>query len=136
MFLLDLTLANSLSASSMPTTIPRVSRRSFIGTVLRTPIMFLVTKLLSRDQWEIERVYDETSNKHKASYVALTNISGKDFTFEKGEKVHFEDAFKYSEAESDALWHASGLIPQMSYCNRRSDYCRRASCRLKWVLGY
>ncbi|KIW64449.1 dimethylhistidine N-methyltransferase [Phialophora macrospora] len=74
------------------------------------------------DEWEVEGFYDEESNKHQASYVALKTIHVKDFHFEKGEKIHFEDAFKYSEAESDALWHAAGFILQMSYGNENNDY--------------
>ncbi|KAJ9604478.1 hypothetical protein H2200_011314 [Cladophialophora chaetospira] len=74
------------------------------------------------DEWEIEGLYVEEFNKHQASYIALKEINGKDFTFEKGEKIHLEDAFKYSEAESDALWHEAGLIPQMTYGNNTDDY--------------
>ncbi|EXJ55868.1 hypothetical protein A1O7_08799 [Cladophialophora yegresii CBS 114405] len=74
------------------------------------------------DEWGVDGLFDEKSNKHQASYVALKTIHVKDFTFEKGEKIHLEDAFKYSEAESDALWHAAGLILQMSYGNEANDY--------------
>ncbi|KIY03944.1 uncharacterized protein Z520_00636 [Fonsecaea multimorphosa CBS 102226] len=75
-----------------------------------------------QDEWGIDRLYDDKQNKHQASYVALKTINNKDFSFEKGEKVHLEDAFKYSEEERDALWHATGLIPQMSYGNKTNDY--------------
>jgi EasF-like predicted methyltransferase len=88
------------------------------------------------DEWEIEGFYDEESNKHQASYVALKTIHVKDFHFEKGEKIHFEDAFKYSEVESDALWHAAGFILQMSYGNASNDYRKGSDCALRFVLTH
>ncbi|KAI1610939.1 C-type lectin protein [Exophiala viscosa] len=75
-----------------------------------------------QDEWGIEGQYVEEQNKHQASYVALKDIKTPDFTFEKGEKIHLEDAFKYSVAETDQLWHAAGLIPQMAYANKSNDY--------------
>lgn len=75
-----------------------------------------------QDEWQIEGLYDEQSHKHQASYIATKSIRGRDFIFDKGEKIHLEDAFKYSEAESDALWHTAGLIPQISYGNETDDY--------------
>ena len=74
------------------------------------------------DEWGIEGFYDEKHNKHQATYIALKAIKGRDFAFEQAEKIHLEDAFKYSETESDALWHAAGLIPQNSYANKARDY--------------
>ena len=79
------------------------------------------------DEWEVEGLYDEKANKHQASYVAVKAVNGKDFTFGKGEKIHLEDAFKYSEAESDALWHSAGLLPQMTYSNKTGDYRKHAN---------
>ncbi|KIX08574.1 uncharacterized protein Z518_03230 [Rhinocladiella mackenziei CBS 650.93] len=75
-----------------------------------------------QDEWEVEGLYDEKSNKHQASYVALKAVHTKDFSFEKGEKIPLEDAFKYSDAQSDQLWHSAGLVPQMSYGNKTNDY--------------
>ncbi|EXJ78765.1 hypothetical protein A1O1_09167 [Capronia coronata CBS 617.96] len=75
-----------------------------------------------QDEWHIETKYDEKANKHEAFYVPLKDIQTPDFSFHKGEKIHLEDAYKYSEAESDQLWHAAGLIPQMAYGNKSNDY--------------
>ncbi|KAJ9644932.1 hypothetical protein H2204_001394 [Knufia peltigerae] len=75
-----------------------------------------------QDEWQIEGLYDEKLNKHQASYVALTDINTGNFSFRKGEKIHLEDAFKYSVAESDEMFHRAGLIPQMAYSNSTNDY--------------
>lgn len=74
------------------------------------------------EDWDVEGIYDEKSNKHSAWYVPLKDIEGKDFVFKQGEKIHFEDAFKYSETERDGLWRSAGLIPQISFGNKTDDY--------------
>lgn len=76
-----------------------------------------------QDEWRIEGLFDDKQKKHQAFYVALRDIETPDFTFHKGEKIHLEDAFKYSVAESDQLWHSAGLVPQMTYSNKSNDYC-------------
>lgn len=76
-----------------------------------------------QDEWRIETSYDEKTNKHQAFYVPLKDVQTPDFSFAKGEKIHFEHSYKYSEAESDQLWHAAGLIPQFAYGNKANDYC-------------
>jgi EasF-like predicted methyltransferase len=73
-------------------------------------------------EWQVDCHYDDKLNQHSASYKALQPIHTPDFSFEEGEKVHLEDAFKYSQAGSDQLWHAAGLIPQMAYTNKAGDY--------------
>ncbi|KIW59988.1 hypothetical protein, variant [Exophiala xenobiotica] len=73
-------------------------------------------------EWQIEGLYDDKQNRHQASYVALTSIETRDFSFEKGEKIRLEDAFKYSQVDSDRLWHEAGLVLQMAYGNKTNDY--------------
>ncbi|KAL2429682.1 Ergothioneine biosynthesis protein 1 [Exophiala dermatitidis] len=75
-----------------------------------------------QEQWQIATEYDAKLNKHQAFYVPLEDIETPDFSFSKGEKIHVEDAHKFSEAESDRLWHKAGLIPQVAYSNKRNDY--------------
>lgn len=88
-----------------------------------------------QDEWMVEGFYDEKSNRHQASYVALSTITNRDFSFAEGEKIHFEDAYKYAEVESDQLWHAAGLIPQMTYSNSLGDYCKYLSAPCLWLVA-
>jgi EasF-like predicted methyltransferase len=76
-----------------------------------------------QEDWKVEGLYDEKLDKHQASYVALKNVETKDFSFHEGEKIHLEDAFKYSQAQADQLWHDAGLVQQMAYGNNNDDYC-------------
>ncbi|EXJ84167.1 hypothetical protein A1O3_04834 [Capronia epimyces CBS 606.96] len=75
-----------------------------------------------QDEWGLNTMYNEKLNKHEAFYVALQDIKTPDFSIVKGEQVHFEDSYKYSEAESDRLWHAAGLILQCAYGNKVNNY--------------
>jgi len=88
-----------------------------------------------QEDWGIEGFYDERQNKHQASYVALASVKTKDFEFERGEKIHFEDAFKYSEEESDRLWQAVGLIPQMAFGNAKGDYRKSTDVSHPFLTG-
>ncbi|KEF55758.1 uncharacterized protein A1O9_08509 [Exophiala aquamarina CBS 119918] len=81
-----------------------------------------------RDEWRPEGRYDQKLARHHASYVALTDVVNKDFSFKKGESVPFEDAFKYSSTQCEELWRASGLVPQAAYGNKEGDYFIHLLC--------
>ena len=125
--------ASNPSESSTPIMTRRMSRSASTANGLVHANEILGYEAFKSEEWKIEGIYDEKSHKHQASYVALKTIHGRDFSFEGGEKIHLEDAFKYSGAQSDALWHAAGLIPQMSYGNKTEDY-RRHPCQLSPIL--
>lgn len=80
-------------------------------------------KAFRQEDWRIEGVYDSVENRHSASYVALKDVDTKDFSIKNGDKLHLEDAFKYSEEESDKLWYNAGLIPHRAFANTKEDYC-------------
>lgn len=76
-----------------------------------------------QEDWLVEGRYDEKLDRHHAAYLAQKDIKTKDFTFRRGERLPFEESFKYSEAQSDQLWHDCGLVQQMAFGNKRQDYC-------------
>ncbi|KIW20988.1 hypothetical protein PV08_01567 [Exophiala spinifera] len=100
---------------------PRVTEK-FYRNGLSHANAILGYDAFKQHEWQIEGLYDEKLNKHQASYVALTDIHTGNFSFTKGEKIHLEDAFKYSEAQSAEMFHQAGLIPQMAYTNNANDY--------------
>jgi EasF-like predicted methyltransferase len=77
-----------------------------------------------QNEWQPEGRYDEKLDRHHASYIPLTDVITKDFSFKKGERISFEEAFKYNSIQSDELWHESGLVPQAAYGNEAGDYCK------------
>lgn len=80
-----------------------------------------------QNEWRPEGRYDEKLDRHHASYVALADVVTKDFSFKKGERISFEDAFKYNSTQCEELWHASGLVSHAAYGNKEEDYCELTS---------
>lgn len=75
-----------------------------------------------QNEWAIEGEYVEESHQHKASYIALTDISVEGIKIKKGEKVPFEHSDKYTEEEADALWYGAGLVPKAVYSDSTGDH--------------
>lgn len=86
--------------------------------------LLLGYEAFKQNEWRPEGRYDEKLDRHHASYIPLTDVVTKDFSFKKGERIALEDAFKYNSTQSDQLWHDSGLVPQISYPNDTGDYCK------------
>lgn len=79
-------------------------------------------EVFKQDQWIVEGDYDNVDHRHRATYVALDDVTAPEVTFTKGQRLVFEYAYKYSEEQCDKLWHQSGLIPQLTVGNRTGDY--------------
>ncbi len=101
---------------------PKEVTERFYRNGLESANRLLGSQIFDQKEWRVEGVYDERSNKHYASYVPLHNVRHKDFFFSVGEKIQFEHSYKYSEQESDRLWHSAGLIHQMAFANESGDY--------------
>lgn len=63
-----------------------------------------------QEEWAVLGEYIEDENKHQASYVALENLNIDGIAIQKDEKLTFEHAIKFVEAQSDLLWHEAGLV--------------------------
>ncbi|RVX75054.1 hypothetical protein B0A52_01331 [Exophiala mesophila] len=79
-------------------------------------------EVFRQEDWSVEGRYDEQLDRHHATYLARKDIKTKDYSFKRGERLPFEESFKYSEAQSDQLWHDSGLVQQMAFGNKSADY--------------
>jgi len=77
-------------------------------------------EIFREDDWLITGSYDVESNKYEAWAVALVAMKTEHVSFEGGQRIHLEDAFKYAKLESDQLFRQAGFIPRISYGN---DYC-------------
>jgi EasF-like predicted methyltransferase len=72
--------------------------------------------------WEVVTGYDTENGCHQAFYSPKVDVVIKDITIRKGEKLKFEEAYKYSRDERDELCRSAGLIPQMEYGNTEDNY--------------
>ena len=51
-----------------------------------------------------------------------------------GEKIRFEESYKYSLLQTSELWERAGLIPKAVFGNRFNDYRKCAVCSLYMLL--
>lgn len=77
-----------------------------------------------REEWDVLGVYDETNGCHKAYFVPTKDITIKGLSFKKGEKVFFEQAFKYGKQDYEALWQQSGLKSTARFSNSTGDHSK------------
>ncbi|EEP75506.1 conserved hypothetical protein [Uncinocarpus reesii 1704] len=75
-----------------------------------------------RMDWDVVGEYDEENGCHKAYYSPLKDVTIQDLSIQKGEKIFFEQAFKYSKQEYEALWQQSGLKPIARFSNTTGDH--------------
>jgi EasF-like predicted methyltransferase len=86
-------------------------------------------------QWEVVCSYDEANGCHQAFYVPTEDVTINGMSLRKGEKILFEEAFKYDSQERARLWHDAGLMPVAEFGNVSDDY-REYFLSLKLVLKY
>ncbi|EFR02392.1 meiotically up-regulated 158 protein [Nannizzia gypsea CBS 118893] len=66
-------------------------------------------------EWEAIGEFDQTLGCHKAYYVPLTDTVINDIHIKKGEKIFFEQAFKYGADDCEKLWRDAGLQPTRKF---------------------
>lgn len=72
--------------------------------------------------WNAVGEYDEIAGRHQAFYVHANDVVIDGVQIRGGEKIRFEESYKYSRSQSAKLWHASGLVTQKVFQNSRDDY--------------
>lgn len=72
--------------------------------------------------WNAVGEYDEIAGRHQAFYVPAKDVVIDGVQIRAGEKIRFEESYKYSKSQSAKLWHASGLAAQTVFQNSRDDY--------------
>lgn len=73
-------------------------------------------------EWEILTEYDEHKGRHQACYSPVVDVTIKDTTIRKGDKLLFEEAYKYDRNELDELCRDSRLISQVEFGNFDNNY--------------
>ncbi|KAJ6005672.1 Ergothioneine biosynthesis protein 1 [Penicillium sp. IBT 35674x] len=96
--------------------------RAFYENGLRHANSVLGFEAFRPGDWEVVTGYDTENGCHQAFYSPTVDVVIKDITIRKGEKLKFEEAYKYSQHERDELCRSAGLIPQMEYGNSEDNY--------------
>ncbi|KAL5042352.1 hypothetical protein BDW71DRAFT_190227 [Aspergillus fruticulosus] len=74
------------------------------------------------DEWAVVTEYDAVEGKHQAFYVPTKDVTIDHVLLKQGEKVIFEEAFKYSSQAREKLWHDAGLIEAAEFGSGSDDY--------------
>ena len=74
------------------------------------------------DEWEIITGFDSIKGRHKACYSSKVDVNIKGISIRKGEKLLFEEAYKYDRAERDELCRNAGLISMVEFGNLTDNY--------------
>lgn len=72
--------------------------------------------------WNALGEYDEIAGRHQAFYVPAKDVVIDGVQIRGGEKIRFEESYKYSRLQSAQLWRKSGLVTQSRFQNSRDDY--------------
>lgn len=74
------------------------------------------------EDWDVVGEYDNVEQRHQAFYTPLVNVTIEDTDIRAGERVRFEESYKYSSSQAADLWKAAGLAVQGVFGNSTDDY--------------
>ncbi|KAB8251826.1 Aldehyde/histidinol dehydrogenase [Aspergillus flavus] len=74
------------------------------------------------DEWEVVTDYDAVEGRHWAAYSPRRDVIINGVLLKKGEKLFFEEAYKYGPEERDQLWRDAKLLQSTEVGNGSDDY--------------
>lgn len=74
------------------------------------------------EEWDVAGEYDEIEKRHQAFYTPLVNVTIEDVHINAGERIRFEESYKYSRSQSADLWELAGFAAQRVFGNSTDDY--------------
>ncbi|GMG43400.1 unnamed protein product [Aspergillus oryzae var. brunneus] len=74
------------------------------------------------DEWEVVTDYDAVEGRHWAAYSPRRDVTINGVLLKKGEKLFFEEAYKYGPEERDQLWRDAKLLQSTEVGNGSDDY--------------
>lgn len=80
-----------------------------------------------KGMWDVVGEYDCESGCHRAFYVPLADVNFRDVHIKKGERIFFEQAYKYSLKQTEELWRDSGLVHSAQFGKKKGEYCESIS---------
>ncbi|KAL3460853.1 hypothetical protein BJX64DRAFT_289981 [Aspergillus heterothallicus] len=96
--------------------------RQFYENGLTNANKVLGAEVFRSGEWEVVTEYDDIEGCHQAFYVPRKDVTVNGVQIKKGERLVFEEAFKYSPARREKLWHDAGLIEGAEFSSSSDDY--------------
>ena len=79
-------------------------------------------KVFELGKWDIVGEYDDAAGRHQAFYFPTTDTVVDGVCVKAGEKILFEEVYKYSRLQSTELWRKSGFVPGEVFGNSTDNY--------------
>ncbi|KAL4893565.1 C-type lectin protein [Aspergillus ambiguus] len=96
--------------------------RRFYENGLRNANTILGYEAFKLEEWDIVTEYDNIKGCHQAAYSPRNDVTINGVLLPKGERLGFEEAYKYGPEERDQLWRQAGLIHCAEFGNSSGDY--------------
>ncbi|OJJ97070.1 hypothetical protein ASPACDRAFT_123798 [Aspergillus aculeatus ATCC 16872] len=74
------------------------------------------------EDWDVITDYNVAEGTHRAFYAPKHDVTINGTVIKQGEKLIFEEAYKYSATQREQLWHDAGLIHKVEYENEAGEY--------------
>ncbi|KAJ6036701.1 Ergothioneine biosynthesis protein 1 [Penicillium herquei] len=74
------------------------------------------------EEWEVVTGYDKGKGCHQAFYSPLVDVVINEILIRKGERLKFEEAYKYDRDEREELCRDAGLISEVEFGNSHDNY--------------
>ncbi|KKK26388.1 hypothetical protein ARAM_006780 [Aspergillus rambellii] len=74
------------------------------------------------NEWEVVTKYDAVQGTHQAFYASKKDVTIDHVVIPKGEKLIFEEAFKYGATARKNLWRDAGFIEAAEFGNSSEEY--------------
>lgn len=109
--------------------------REFYMNGLANANSILGFEAFKREEWDVLGVYDEANGCHKAYFIPRKDLTIGGLSFTKGEKIFFEQAFKYPEQDYEALWQQAGLKSTARFSNNTGEHSKSRVQKFLVVSG-
>ncbi|EGE82230.2 hypothetical protein BDDG_05173 [Blastomyces dermatitidis ATCC 18188] len=96
--------------------------RDFYMTGLSHANSILGFEAFKKEDWGVAGHYDVVTGAHMAYYVPNKDVTFDGVVLEKGEKIFFEQAFKYGPKDCKDLFQHAGLTPIAQFGNNTGEY--------------
>ena len=74
------------------------------------------------EDWQVIGEYDEVNGRHHACVAPCKDATIDGVVIKAGERVHFEQSFKYSVRETEVLWGTTGFVEGTQWNNQNGKY--------------
>ena len=85
-------------------------------------------EVFKRADWEVIGEYDEDAGRHQAFYSPLHDVVIEGTPIRAGERIRFEESYKYSSPQCSELWQQAGLMSWAKFGNKANDYRKCIFC--------